>query len=459
LEKQTIQTIMRISNKRGLELCLFSLLLVSINGISQELDWHASISAEGLFSSEDNNPFWFSANSFRQRGSESDFSGLITGDLSYELSEKSRLEAGVAAFYRNGVEDEFQRRDLFVAFENNWLRAVVGAQYRPIRYRGISLTNRDFLNSGNARPLGGFLLEAPKMLRLSKNFGMDWGLGHYHLNDERYVKDTWVHYKRLALNYNFYEKHNVLFQVKHYAQWAGTSPVYGDLNDDFEAFVDVFFARRAPEINEEGEALNAVGNHLGTYLLSYSYSHDAGNFEFYHEHPYEDGSGTRLANFPDGTWGTSYFWNDHRFLEGLVYEFVYTLDQSNSTTFGRDNYFNNNIYRSGWSYEQQIIGMPLMVYDPTIEITETTSPIVSNRVRAHHFGFIGHIGLVQWTYKSTIVDQLGTFGAPNNASFWYNYVEASYGTFFGELTFKFGVDTGNRIDTTVGGGLQYSYSF
>lgn len=432
---------------------------ITSTGLGQELDWNLSLSAEYLLSSQDNNPFWFYTNTFRQRATQSDFSTMVSGNLSYRLGERSSLYAGASAFYRNEVADEFQRKDLFLVYQNSWLRAVAGAQHRPVLYRGISLTNRDFLNSGNARPLGGFLAEAPVLLRLSDNFALDWGIGHYFLNDERYVKDTWVHYKRLALNYRFKEKNQLLLQIKHYAQWAGTSPVYGDLNSDFSAFIDVFFARKSSETGQDGEILNAVGNHLGTYLLSYAYTHDTGRLEVYHEHPFEDGSGTRLANFPDGTWGANYFWNDNRFLEGVLYEFVYTLDQSNSPTSGRDNYFNNNIYRSGWSYEQQIIGMPLILFDPTVEINETTGPIASNRVRAHHFGFVGHIGLFEWKYKTTVVDQLGTFNKPDQASFWFNYLEASYGAFFGEFTLRFGVDTGNRIDTTVGGGLQYRYSF
>lgn len=441
-------------------LVLLAIHLLTTNVISQEFDWDVSVSAELLASSEDSNPFWFYTNTFRQRGETTDFTGFIGGELSYQLTENSRLYAGASGFYRNGFDDEFQRKDLYVAFQNRWLRAVGGALHRPVLYEGISLTNRDFLNSGNARPLTGVLLEAPEFLRLSKNFALDWGIGHYFLNDDRFVSDTWVHFKRLALSYTFHEKNSFLFQIKHYAQWAGTSPVYGDLEDDFEAFVNVFFARKAPEIGEEGERLNAVGNHLGTYLLSYAHRHEDWILEVYHEHIFEDGSGTRLANFPDGTWGANMIWNSSSFIRGVVYEFIFTLDQSGGTqTSGFDGYFGNNIYRSGWSYEKQIIGMPLILYDRDLEITALNNPIFSNRVRAHHIGLIGQVGLVNWKLKSTIVDQLGTYRAPQSASFWFNYLEASYGTFFGELTFRFGVDVGNRIDTTVGGGLQYRYTF
>lgn len=433
--------------------------LLTVTAIGQEWDWDLKTSAEFMASNQDQNPFWFYANSFRQRGELTDFNVLLDGQVNYRLSENAVLEAGAAVYYRNEVPDEFQRRDLYVEFRNTWLKATVGSQSRPVLYEGISLTNRNFLNSGNARPLPGVLLEAPKLLRLSDNFGLDWGIGHYVMNDDRFVEDTWVHYKRLGINYQFLEKNQLLFQVKHFAQWAGTSPSLGDLPDDFEAFVDVFFARRAPETGEDGEFLNAVGNHLGTYLLSYTRSFDSGRLELYHEHPFEDGSGTRLANFPDGTWGANYLFKDPKVIKAVLYEFVYTLDQTSSETSGVDNYFSNSVYRSGWSYEEQIVGMPLILFQQGWEPSPDTNPIISNRVRAHHFGFLGSVGLVNWKLKSTFVDQLGTSAQPADSSFWFNYVEASYGTFFGELTFKLGLDAGNSIDTTFGGGIQYRYTF
>lgn len=437
----------------SLAVCLPSLLS------AQQWDWDLSTSAEYLLSNQDVNPFWFYTNSMRQRGSFTDVDLMIDGQVSYRFADGSVLEAGAAFYYRNDVPDELQRRDLFVEYRNNWLKATAGSQHRPVLYQDLSLTNRNFLNTGNARPLPGILVEAPQFIRISKNVSFDYGLGHYWLNDDRYVEDTWVHYKRLGLNYRFFEKNDLFFQIKHFAQWAGTSPRFGDLPDDFEAFVDVLFARKAPETGEEGEIQNAVGNHLGTYLLSYGRSFESGGrLELYHEHPFEDGSGSRLANFPDGTWGINYFTNQSGFVQGMVYEFIYTLDQTNSANSGVDNYFSNSIYRSGWSYERQIIGMPLFLYNEGWDGTGP-SPIVSNRVRGHHFGFTGAVGLVRWKLKSTFVDQLGTFWNTLDDSFWFNYLEASYGTFFGELTFKLGLDAGNSIHTTFGGGIQYRYHF
>jgi len=70
----------------------------------------------------------------------------------------------------------------------------------------------------------------------------------------------------------------------------------------------------------------------------------------------------------------------------LLYEYIDTNDQSASDVSGVDNYFRNNVYRSGWSYEGAIIGMPLILIDNSFEVTDSNSPIISNRVQAHHFG-------------------------------------------------------------------------
>ena len=92
-------------------------------------------------------------------------------------------------------------------FENSWLLATVGSKKQKEMLDGLSATNQNFLCSGNARPLPGILLEANNPLKISNTFGLDWGIGHYELNDNRFVNGTHVHYKRLALITTFNENH------------------------------------------------------------------------------------------------------------------------------------------------------------------------------------------------------------------------------------------------------------
>ncbi|MBL4664182.1 MAG: hypothetical protein JKY22_11665, partial [Flavobacteriaceae bacterium] len=291
-------------------------IFIIFHSNAQSIEWDGKISVSGLFSSEDVNPFWMYANSDGQFGSASKFSGLGEVSGSYTLSDNASFEAGVALFYRDEVVDEFQRRDLYLQFKNRWLKATLGAKRGETRVQGLSATNKNLLLSGNARPFGGLIIEANNPLKLSEIFNIDWGIAHYQLNDNRFVNDVRIHYKRLGLITQFNENNQLTVQIQHYAQWGGTSPIFGELPNDFKAFVDVFLAKRAPEIGIEGEIQNAVGNHLGTYLIDYKFNTTIGDFSVYHEHPFEDGSGTGFANFPDGVWGVYFKPEQNKFFTG-----------------------------------------------------------------------------------------------------------------------------------------------
>jgi len=438
--------------------CIF---LVSLS-TAQSIQWEGKVSATGIISSEEVNPFWFYINKNGQFGVSTQFSGLGEVSGHYSFSEDSSLEAGIALFYRDKVTDEFQRRDIYLQFKNKWLEITVGSKRPDIEAQGLSATNKNFLFSGNARPLTGIVLEANNPIRVSETFGIDWGIGHYQLNDDRYVNDVRVHYKRLGLIIKFNENNKLTAQLQHFAQWAGTSPTFGQLPDDFTAFIDVFFARKTTEINVEGEIENAVGNHLGSYLLDYVFKTGVGDFSIYHEHPFEDGSGTGLANFPDGVWGIHFMPENNKVFTGILYEYITTIDQSASEVSGFDNYFRNSVYRSGWSYEGRIIGMPFILIDNSIVINDMNSPIISNREQVHHFGFRGSVKEIDWTLKSTFVTHLGSFVNPFDPEIdlWHNYVSFYYSTEkYGAFTLFGGLDSGSTIDTTAGGGLEYSYSF
>lgn len=440
---------------------LIILFLLFAGGISaQDIAYRGSVSLIGLGSSEDALPFWMHRNTNAAIGMNSNFTGLAEAHLVFPIGENAAITGGFAAMYRDNVPDDFQRRDLYVGFQNNWLKATLGSQAPSITAMGLSTTNKNFLMSGNARPLPGLLLEANNPVRITKHLGLDWGIGHFLMNDDRFVDDVMVHYKRLALIITFNEDAKLTGQIQHYAQWGGNSPVFGQLPDDLGAFFDVFFASKSKEINVDGEIENAVGNHLGSFLLDYEVNTKAGRFNVYHDHPFEDGSGTRFANFPDGLWGAFYKPRNQRIIRGILYEYTHTNDQSSNNL--PDNYFRNNVYRSGWVYEGNVIGTPLILIDPSVEINDMNTLIVSNRVQAHHLGVTGRYRQLVWIVRTTIAKHSGTFNSPlpETLNSWYNqlalfYTTASFGTF----SATGGLDSSNLSDTVIGGALGYIYRF
>ena len=327
---------------------LFFILVISSQSIifSQKLEINSSVSASGYVSSEEVIPFWMLSNQNGSLAAKSN--GLFEAEskLNYDFNDKHSIEVGGSFFLRNEIEDEFQRNELYVQYSNKIFQATIGSKNADVFAKGLSTVNSNFLMSGNSRAIPGITIEANTPTKISESFSIDWGIGHFELNDDRYVKDAKIHYKLLGLIWNTNLKNSFKGEIIHYAQWGGTSPEDGDLASSGSDFFDIFLAKRAKD-GTSSEQQNALGNHLGIYNVEYTYSPSSGNFIFYHQHPFEDGSGTRLANFYDGIWGFYFEPNTENystFINGLLLEYVDTRDQSSNSGFsGRDSYFNSGV--------------------------------------------------------------------------------------------------------------------
>ena len=442
-------------------LCAIFFLLCMLSSYSQDIRWEAQVSATGMYAANNQNPFWFITNKNAQFGDQTTFSLLGESMGSYFLTENASLVAGAAFYYRNKVSNEFQRRDLYLEFKNTWLRATLGAKKDTVRAQDLSATNKDFLRSGNIRPLPGLLFEAPDPIKLSKTFSVDWAIAHYQLNDDRYVDNVRVHYKRLGLITKLNSRNKITAQISHYAQWAGNSPDFGELPSDFSAFISVFLAKGGSS-DIPTEAANALGNHLGSYLIDYEREMPSGKLSVYHQHPFEDGSGSGFNNFPDGVWGVHFQSKEPSFLSGFLYEYVHTKNQSaNSRYSNPDSNFNNGLYRSGWSYENRIIGIPFYIYDPN-NVSSVDLPFVSNKIQLHHLGFTGWFRKLQWMLKTSYVVNYGTFREAFNPKReqWFNYLSVEYSSLkYGKLKAMLGLDLEKQGASQFGAGLTYQYLF
>ncbi len=436
------------------------LILFTTFGFAQKFNWNGSVEASGYLSSQDNLPFWMYANTNGAIGSETN--GLFAGQLSgsYWLTESSSLEARASFFLRDEVRNEFQRDEIFVRFKNSWLKATLGSERPDDKFAGLGTVQEDFLLSGNARALPGIIVEASNPLKIAKNLSMDWGIAHYELTEDRYVVGAMLHYKRLGLFWKVAPRWEFRGTLTHYAQWGGVSPELGQQPESFSAFIDVFFARRGGDDANDSDQANAAGNHLGLYEFEVIHDLDYGLFKFYHQHPFEDGSGTRLKNFPDGIWGFMYEANQTKFssvFKAFLIEYVQTTSQSGSTgDSGRDNYFRSGIYRSGWTFDANILGLPFITVD------ETGLEIANNKSQAIHLGF--KVGENRWdfTTRLTFIENKGSNVLPLDPTekAIYSYFKFGYGLKqYGKIELITGADFSDLTDDTYGGALRYVYSF
>jgi hypothetical protein len=442
---------------------IFAFFLFSVSILcAQNSDYRVEISSTAIVSSENEIPFWLSANTGFEFSEFTNFSGVLDGSYTYKLKNAS-LEAGAYIFARDGVDKNVQRRDLYLEFKNDWLKVTAGAKQRDEAFFGLSSTNQNYLYSNNARPLPGVIIEANEPLKITDRFKIDWGIAHYELNDDRFVDGARVHYKRLNLITQLSKKSKLTLGIQHFAQWAGTSPNFGTLKSDLGGFWNVFIANRSTELGLDGEIQNAVGNHLGSYLFRYDLNSSKGEIAFYHEHPFEDGSGTAFKNFPDGVWGLTFKPAGNKIIKGVLYEYVDTRDQSSSSGGNRvDNYFSNGIYESGWTYEENIIGIPFFEIDKDIIAGEGKRQIIGSRFQVHHFGITGTISSVDWKLRTSYSKNLGTYQGVFETIHedFYTALELRYlYKSHHQFTLLSGMDISNTSNNIIAGGGSYTYTF
>lgn len=392
----------------------FSCLLAE--GQKRGLNYQASL--ESYFSKENTLAFWQRSNRYGvvpdgnngllQAGLYSGFAHQHAIDFSYGIS---------AAGFLSKQSNKIILDQAYVSAKWKNIRLDLGLIHPDMEYGGISSSNGNIIYSNNSRTLPGINLRTD-FIRIPFNGNFlyfKFNLAEYRMIDNRFAENTRLHNKSLFINLKPTKKIDIIIGLEHWAQWAGKSPVYGKQPHSFRDYVRIFAAQSGGEGATLSDSINALGNHLGREYIRLNYYDENYTISFYHDIPFEDGSGMRLANIPDGIYGIYYgSKKQNRWISDVIYEFIYTKSQSgrhhdrpatpeekehqdpHSPTYGKvilggnDNYFNNGEYRSGWTYYGRTIGSPFLT--PVAPNKEgITLGIYNNRVLAHYLGLKGYI--------------------------------------------------------------------
>jgi len=273
------------------------------------------------------------------------------------------------------------------------------------------LSSGSLLFSNNAHPIPQIRIGIERWTAFPGLYGyleVKGGLAHGWLADNSaVVKGTLLHHKYIGGRVGGKLPVNLSYEFHHVAQWGGYSSEYGDLGNDLSAYIAAFLVRSGGSM--ANDQINAQGNHIGFQQLALDVKGTGWKVSAYWQIINEDGP-IRFIGFgmnnKDGLWGISATQNRWPFIQGLTYEFLNSTDQSGPfhdkdgvVYGGADYYYQNHIYKQGWTYFGRILGSPLLALD-------------NNRVRAHHIGIRGDVFGFRYRVLCTYADNYGRYPAP-----------------------------------------------
>ena len=347
-----------------------------------------------------------------------------------------------------------------------WLQqGYLAVRYRALELSGgrveettgsqpTSLSSGSLGISGNARPIPRVKLALAEYTNVPFTRGYLQVKGSYvhgWLGPERHVANAYLHQKSAHGKLGGKLPVNLYGGFTHFAIWGGEAAGTKLLNS-FEDYLRVVTGRGASEnAFLPGEVVNAAGDHLGIYELGTEVTLKNFVLQIYHQTPFEDASGNNPFN-GDRLLGLSLRTEKpHSLVFGVLYEFLHTTHQSGPgrpdppggarwedgdrgySYGGRDNYYNNYLYKTGWTYQDRIIGTPLFFtkarakrYIPGFSDPDEGSfdfNVVNNRVIAHHVGVEGYVKTAHYRLLGTFTKNYGTYGGINGGILRWGSIE------------------------------------
>lgn len=394
---------------------LLSVSTVSAQSLLDSLQVQAGTNVS--VASKDFQPLWLIANRFGVISDQKfDFSTHI------KLTNSNRLFG--PAFSANDEVDRGFYIDYGIdAYNNNHLKntffdeAFIKARYRKLtlsfgRFKQIigevdhDLSTGSLGLSGNAIPI-------PKI-----NFAIDYTnvpftngwvqfkgmLSHGWMGDNQFMKHAFLHEKNLYVRIGK-NKLKLYGGLQHYAVWGGSRDDYFKTDRSFGQFIDVLTGIAVNDGSVGGNILpNRPGDQRGVIEAGAEWEDDNYKFTLNNQSPFDSGEAVNIKN-TDRLISLN-FTNKQEgsILNKIVLEYIHT-NQANDFIPNqfRQSMYNNGIYRTGWEYEDRIIGTPLFLnrvraseFLPAVVPYDWNGPqaavakdnIVSNKVLGGHVGVI-----------------------------------------------------------------------
>lgn len=406
---------MRLISKYSI---FFFLIFSSSLFAQKKIDYQTGVF--GSASSGDYSPFWMVSNAYGAVPLKTN-NGYLRAALvgEFVFSDKWLLETGADIIGATDHSSSVWLQQLYADISFRKIRLSIGAKERYNSMLDKNLSVGDFNCSTNSRPIPEINFSFPEytIVPLTKDilkFKADFAFGKSFDNDyildtkpekANYTIDILWHHKSLFFQlkdpkdqFPFF----LIFGVDHAVQWGGwtTYKNFGKIPHSFKDLLRVVLGKDGGENSVDGDQVNVVGNHQGTYNLKVGYETEAFCTSIYKQHFFDDNSGMEYSNWRDGIWGAEVDFFNFPFFKKVVLEYIQTTNQSGPMHFlqyenhdvrggGNDDYYNHDFYYSGWSYYGRSIGNALMTSPEYNE--DNALYFKNNRVKAIHLGMQGSI--------------------------------------------------------------------
>ena len=463
-------------------LCI--LLLFTIVSQGQFFDsLQVKTGLETRFSSASYQPFWLMAN---RHGTVAD----IRNDLSPYIRITNKHVLAEPEYQNDHGFYDYNEVSLSYGlsiYNNNHFRStIIEEGYVKLEYKKWAIHAGRFEETNDIDPLlssGSFgvstnALPIPKIgiavtdytavpftngwLQFKGTFAHGW-LGH-----DRYMKNSYYHEKTFYLRAGAGPL-KLYGGIQHFAEWGGNRDDQ-QADKSLKAFWDVFF------IKETNDANTHAGDHRGVLEAGAYWENDAVTLHGYLQKPFEGKQDIGLKN-SNGLAGLLLtIKNEDSHLRKLLFEIISTKDINTSIPANqRESYYNNNTYKTGWEYQNNIIGTPLFInrsrannYFPEIEPFDWNAPdadippnanIINNRIFGIHAGALYSFSdplqgrtLLTWTKNYGNIAKADPF-TPFKTQ-WYFLQEISYRVPNKNIVLSAGLgfDFGELTKTDIGGG-------
>lgn len=425
-----------------------------IDTLQYHVQGYAAMGTEGYA------PHWITSNQWGIfNDSINDFLIIPGFKLPFTFGKKFRIETGLDVAIKYKIDQSF----FFQAYANfsyGKLKLIFGKQKYTLGQYDLNLSSGSFLVSNNAEPIPrlgiGFYdyVDVPftkgyLQIKAALNHGwLDTDRLHHSQLNNPYLHEKFLYIRTQRIPINPY------IGFAHMALYGGEDKDGDKIPVDYKA---VFLANGSSLTGFHSDAVNAVGEHLGTLDLGFYSRIKKYDIIFYFQKPITDNTG-KTENFSrneDYFGGISIKTTEKKIFSGFLYEFIDTRQQGGLGTpdpivdgkfislwkeediefleeyfssrghnissinsesewrafleaninygyrfGGRVDFYNNYLYRH--IYKNRIIGTPLFTTKPQLKkmtgYEDDGLYIVNNRIKAHHFGLNGFI-LNNLSYK------------------------------------------------------------